>query len=236
MPDEAIDIRMIEVLRNYDTPTICNALELLDTRFRSGGFTVDPLVCAFPKLPPMVGFARTVTIRAGHKCARSDEDERRFLESYWDYVSDGSLPKVAVVQDLDDRHRGKGAMWGEVNSTIHKSLGCSGVITNGSVRDLRGIAPDFQLLAGSVAPSHAHVHYVHFNVDVTVAGLVFSNEDLVHADEHGAVVIPRELAGRIPDAAELIIRREKVVLDACRAPGFSVTDLKRAARASAQIH
>src|SRR5262245_47622051 len=152
----------LESLRSLDTPTVCNALEFLDPSFMSTGFTLDPLLCAFPKLPPMVGYAKTSTMRASRPGWRSGETETVFMESYVDYVAREPGPKIAVVQDLDDRQRGRGTIWGEVNTNIHKALGCLGVITNGSVRDLRAIAADFQLLAGSVGPSHAHGHWVDF--------------------------------------------------------------------------
>jgi regulator of RNase E activity RraA len=235
MTEHRLDLAVIESLRKYDTPTVCNALELLDSGFMAAGFTVDPLLCAFPKLPPMVGFAKTSTMRAGRPGSRMGQAEIEFMESYLDYVAQGPGPKIAVVQDLDDRHRGRGAMWGEVNTTIHKVLGCVGAITNGSIRDLRMIAPDFQLLAGSVGPSHAFGHFVDFGAEASVAGLVIGDGDLVHADEHGAVVIPLNLAMQVPRAAGLIIRREKVVLDFCRAPHFSLDGLKKAMRESDRL-
>jgi len=222
----------IEALRGFDTPTICNALELLDPRFMSEGFTLDPLICAFPSLPPMVGFAKTSTMRASGAGSRSAAADSDFMDSYLDYVARDPRPKIAVVQDLDGRQCGRGSLWGEVNTNIHKALGCRGVVTNGSIRDLRAIAPDFQLLAGSVGPAHAHGHWVDFADEVNVAGLIVRDGDLVHADEHGAVVIPSAFATRLPEAARLIMRREKVVLDICRSPAFSLDGLKKAIRES----
>src|SRR5262249_2517117 len=202
---------LIEALRKFDTPTICNGLELLNPGFMASGFTFEPLICAFPALPPMVGYARTATMRAGFPSGRDADTDADFMDDYLDHVSGGRGPKIAVVQDLDDRARGRGAIWGEVNTTIHKALGCVGTITNGAVRDLRMIAPNYQLLAGSIAPSHAFGHIVDFGRDVMIAGLAVRNGDLIHADEHGAVVVPVELAPKVPAAAELIVRREKVV-------------------------
>ena len=153
----------IDALRRFDTPTVCNALELLDPSFMSHGFTFEPLLCAFPKLPPIVGYAKTSTMRATRPGPRAGTAEADFMDSYVDYVARGGDPKIAVVQDLDGRQSGRGTIWGEVNTNVHKALGCLGAITNGSIRDLRLIAPDFQLLAGSVSPSHAHGHWVDFD-------------------------------------------------------------------------
>jgi regulator of RNase E activity RraA len=226
----------LEHLRTFDTPTICNALEVLDPKFRSQGYTLDPLVCVFPKLPPMVGYAKTATMRAMRPARRDKRAEDKIGAEYLDYVMSGTAPKIAVVQDLDGNQRGRGALWGEVNTTMHKAMGCVGVVTNGSVRDLRMIAPEFQLLAGSIGPSHAHDHLVGFGGEVNVAGMIVADGDLVHADEHGAVVIPHELARELPDAIALVTRREAVILKVCREPGFSVDKLKKVIAKSEQVH
>ena len=55
---------VLEALARYDTPTICNAMEIVAPERRLIGYTTKPLVCPFPDLPPMVGYARTVTIRS----------------------------------------------------------------------------------------------------------------------------------------------------------------------------
>jgi hypothetical protein len=95
-----------------------------------------------------------------------------------------------VIQDLDGPLVGFGAFWGEVQTTIHKGLGCLGVVTDGCVRDITMMAPGFQVLAGSITPSHAWVHLVDIGGAVNVGGMMVSDGDLIHADRHGAVVIP----------------------------------------------
>jgi regulator of RNase E activity RraA len=223
-------------LRKFDTPTICNALEVLDPAFRNLGFTQDPLVCAFPKLPPMLGYAKTATMRAMRPATLDKKAADKLNDAYLDYVGAGRGPKIAVVQDLDGAQRGRGALWGEVNTTMHQALGCVGVVTNGSVRDLRMIAPEFQLLAGSIGPSHAHDHMVDFGGEVNVAGMAVNDGDLVYADEHGAVVIPHALARKLPAAIDLCMRREAVILKVCREPGFTVDKLKQAIAKSEHVH
>ncbi|MEP7115283.1 MAG: RraA family protein, partial [Ilumatobacteraceae bacterium] len=143
-------------------------------------------------------------------------------------------PSVVVIQDLDEE-RGYGSFWGEVNSNIHKGLGCAGVITDGSVRDLPDIADGFQMWADRIGPSHAFVHVVDFSRSVTVAGMRVSDGDVIHADQHGAVVIPHAVCGEIKAAADLIGRRERVIITAAQQPGFDVEALRRAQRESAQI-
>jgi regulator of RNase E activity RraA len=193
------------------------------------------MVAADPKLPPICGLARTGTIRAAVPAARSKEDARAMRIAWYEYVARATLPTVVVIQDLDDTP-GTGAFWGEVQSNVHKALNCLGGVTNGSIRDLDMLAPGFQLLAGAVNPSHAYVHTVAFGQEVTVHGMHVAHEDVVHADRHGAVVIPHDAVRKIPAAIELLVRREKVILDMCRDPGFSVAKLREALQKADEIH
>jgi regulator of RNase E activity RraA len=62
------------------------------------------------------------------------------------------------------------------------------------------------------------------------------SDDLIHADQHGAIIIPADIAPRIPDAAELCGRRETPILDIARSKDFSLEKLKEALKRSAEIH
>ena len=225
----------LDALRRFDTPTICNALELVVPERRAKGFTTEPFVCADPTLPPMVGYARTAAIRAAEPPPQEAAAQRARRVAYYEYVARNPRPTITVIQDLDPRP-GFGAFWGEVNSSIHKGLGCLGVITNGSFRDLDDLAPGFQILGGKVGPSHAHVHIVGFGEPVNIYGMGVQDGDLIHADQHGAVVVPISAVAELPAAVEKVARREKVILDACRRPGFDIEALKRAMADAAEIH
>ncbi len=231
MTDYPFTIADLEVLKQWDTPTICNGLELLVPERRALGFTVEPMVAADRKLPPIVGLARTGTIRArekprGHVTDRMD---------WYDYVAATDLPTIAVLQDLD-AHEGFGAFWGEVQTTVHKALGAIGCVTNGSFRDLDMLAPGFQIIGGRVGPSHAHVHTVDYGKPVDVFGMQVVHDDVIHADFHGAVVIPAECVKQLPAAIDLVSRREKVILDLCASPDFSSAKLRDALKRAGEIH
>jgi regulator of RNase E activity RraA len=226
----------LKALRALDTPTVCNALELVAPERRALGFTVDHLYCARPELPPMVGFARTATIRASQPGDAAGPEMRKKRLAYYQYVAAGPAPAIAVIQDIDGPRRGFGAFWGEVNTAIHKGLGCLGCVTDGSIRDLDQIAPGFQLLADRVGPSHAHVHLVDFGAQVNVAGMQVRHGDLLHADRHGAVVIPFAVADKVAGAAALLQKREAVLLEAARKTGFNIDVLTRAMADADEIH
>jgi regulator of RNase E activity RraA len=226
----------LEALRAFDTPTICNALEIVVPARRALGFIRRPLVAPFAQLKPVCAFARTAIIRSREPHPRSREAMTELRLGYYAHIAETPLPSIAVIQDIDGPDSGFGAFWGEVQSNVHKGLGCVGVITDGSVRDLDAMAPEFFVLAGSVMPSHAHVHLVDFGGTVSVAGMVVSPNDVVHADRHGAVVVPLEAITKIPAACDLLARREKVLIDAARSPGFSVARLRQAFSEQEDIH
>ncbi len=221
----------LEALRAWDTPTICNGLELIVAERRAVGFTTVPLVAANRALAPMVGLARTGLIRAKEP-PRGDIPSR---EDWYDYVATADLPVVAVIQDIDDQP-GFGAFWGEVQSTVHLALGVAGCVTNGSFRDVDMLAPGFQIVGMGVVPSHAYVHMLRMGGEVKVAGMLAMHDDVIHCDYHGAVVIPSDAVRLLPAAIDLIMRREKVILDMARAPGFDAGRMRAALRQSGEIH
>src|SRR2546423_3713412 len=180
----------LEFLQSIDTPTVCNLVEIVAPERRGFGYTVRHLHCPFPELPPIVGFAKTVTFKAKGAVPLGEAGYMQKRLDYLDYVAGSPRPSIMVMEDLDGEHVGYGAFWGEVQSNVHKAVGCLGVVTNGSIRDIPAIAPDFQMLAGSIVPSHAYVHVVDFGIDVTVHGMAVKSGGLVHADRHGAGVVP----------------------------------------------
>ena len=231
MTDTPYTLADLETLKQWDTPTICNALEVVVPERRAIGFTIEPMVSTDREAPPIVGVARTGTIRAkepprGPVASRLD---------WFDYVADAAFPTIVVIQDLDDRP-GYGAFWGEVQSNLHKALGAVGCVTNGSFRDLGAWAKGFQMIGGRIGPSHAHVHLVEFGKPVNVFGMQVGHGDVVHADYHGAVVVPADCVRKLPPAVDLIARREKVILDICKARDFSVAKLRDAIKRAGEIH
>lgn len=227
---------LIADLQSIDTPTVCNALEGLVPDRRGHGYTTQPLVCVRPGLKPLVGIARTASIRAAHPNDLKGSEAGKVAVGYYAYIDEGAKPSIVVIQDIDGAQRGYGSYWGEVNSNIHKGLGCLGVITDGSVRDIPDIAEGFQMMADRIGPSHAFVHVADYGRPVTVAGMRVSDGDLVHADQHGAIVIPWDVAGQVKDAADLVARKERVVIEAAQEEGFDMARLLKAWGESAEIH
>ena len=225
----------LERLADWDTPTICNGLEVLDPDWRLSGYTIKAFTCLRPEAKPMVGYARTATMRTASKPTETADELLATRLGYYEYIDAGPKPSVVVVQDLDS-HPGRGALWGEVNTTIHQGLGALGVVTNGSIRDLADSAPGFQALAGQVGPSHAWNRVTSYSGTVEVHGMTVRDGDIIHADVHGAVVVPARLVKQLPETIGVIARREARILEEARKPGFDFARLKAAMADAADIH
>lgn len=228
--------KTLAALAKYDTPTMCNALELIDPRWRTQYFTSSPLVCQFPNAKPIVGYARTVKIRARQKSSLTGAPARKHRLDYYSYIeSGGPRPSIVVLQDMDEP-KGFGAFWGEVQSNIHKGLGALGLVTDGSIRDTHVWAKGFQALAGSVGPSHAWVHAVSFGEPVSIHGMEVVSGDIVHADRHGAVIVPASALGEIAKTVKMLVAREKVIISAAKKKGVTAAKLAKAFADADEIH
>jgi regulator of RNase E activity RraA len=233
--EQVLSSEVFAALAAVDTPTVCNAIELVLGRRTAERFTTQPVLAAHPSLPAFVGYARTGLIRSSQPAEESPETLRARRIAYYRYVAAQPDPAVVVLQDIDSRP-GLGAFWGEVNVAIHKGLGARGVLTNGSMRDLGAIDPGFQILAGSLSPSHAFVRIEAFDCPVEIFGLKVRPNDLLHADRHGAVIIDPQIAPELPRAIDLVTRKEAPVLKAARAPGFTVEKLIEAWSEVEDVH
>jgi regulator of RNase E activity RraA len=226
---------ILSALRVVDTPTVCNAIEEVLGSRQGAGYCRSPVVCADPSLPPIVGYARTAKICGGEPSKLSKAAQRDLRLAYYRYAATLPGPNVVVLEDTDPSP-GIGAFWGEVNTAIHKGLGVVGCLTNGSFRDLGMLASGFQIVGGSIMPSHAFVHITEIDVPVSVFGLGVRPGDLIHADRHGAVVIGADVVDRIAYGIDLTMRKEAPILRAARAPGFDLEALIRAWGDADDIH
>lgn len=210
---------LLDLLRRVDTPTVCNAIEVAQGRRGFVAFTRGTMLCSAPEGPPVVGYARTARIAAVEPPEEEPSVVRARRMEYYRSMASGPAPSVAVVEDADFPNC-VGAFWGEINATVHRGFGLSGALTNGVMRDLGDMPRDFPVIAGSIGPSHGFVHVRAVGVPVTVFGLAVSPGDLVHADRHGAVVVPPEVVPVLHDAIEKLRATERLILDPARQAGF----------------
>ena len=213
------DTALIELMRSVDTPTICNAIEVAQGKRGFDGFTRGTPVASHPQASAIVGYARTAKLSALAPPTEPPETIRARRMAYYRYMAEAPKPALAVIEDLDWPDC-IGAYWGEINTTVHKGLGLAGALTNGVLRDLGDLPDGFPVVAGSVGPSHGFVHIREIDTPVRVFGLEVRPGDLVHADRHGAVVVPSDVIPELAAAIGKLLETEKIVLEAARAPGF----------------
>jgi regulator of RNase E activity RraA len=204
----------LELLRKYDTPTICNVVELYDLRPRTAGYTDARIQACYPKLPPMVGYASTALFRSAAP-PRSGGAYSGLVEQV---ASFAELPGPAVVvfQDLDSPVAS--ATFGEVMCTTYKAFGAVGLITSGAGRDLDQVEPlHFPCFSNGTICAHGYCHIPAINVPVHVGGVAIHPGDLLHGDRNGVTTIPHEIASEVAHACAEYMAAEAVVLDYLKA-------------------
>ena len=218
-------------LQSWDTPTICNALDVAAPDRRAIGFTTRPLV-PIGIHGSVCGYVKTAKISGKNKPLDNAAEIRT---SYYKYISEKLKPSIVLIEDIDNPE-GFGAFWGEVNSAIHLGLGIKGLVTNGVVRDLDQWANGFAALAGSIGPSHAFTQVLEYSTEVNIYGLQAHDSDIIHFDKHGAVIIPKEVVQLLPSIIEIQMNKESFILEAARSPDFDINKLLLAMKNAAEIH
>jgi len=220
-------------LRRYDTPTICNLIELFDIRPRNVGYMDARISASFPELLPMVGFAATATFRAG--APPRGGDVYAGMEMQVERFGELAGPAVVIFQDLDSPS--VAATFGEVMCSVYKGFGAAGLITSGSGRDLDQVrAIDFPVFTGGTCCSHGYSHIPQIHIPVHVGGMAVYPNDLLHADRNGVTTIPIEIVAELVQIADAFVAAEQVVLDAVRAEAPTPAQLREArAESQAQI-
>ena len=211
-------ISLLNLLQSVDTPTVCNAIEVAQGKRGFNDFTRGTMLASDTK-GVIVGYAVTAQIAAIEPPTEAVSVIRERRMSYYKAMSENVKPSIAVVEDLDYPNC-IGAFWGEVNTTIHKGFGMSGALTNGVMRDLGDMAEGFPVVAGSIGPSHGFVHVRSVNQPINIFGMNINSGDLVHADRHGAVVVPTDVIDDLETSILKMQETERLVLDPARKKGF----------------
>src|SRR3954469_18087004 len=206
---------VLEKLARYDTPTICNVIELFEVRPNTAGYMDGRIRADFPEMGPMVGFAATATFRSA---VVPQKGSYVALEAQVEQFASLAGPSVVVFQDLDDP--AVAATFGEVMCSTYKAFGSAGLITSGGGRDLLQVrALGFPVFSGSTICSHAYCQTLDVGQPVRVGGLVVHTGDLLHGDANGVTNIPLELAAEVGDVAAEFVEAENHMLDYVKATG-----------------
>lgn len=213
-------------LKRWNTPTIYNGWEQITQHdITQAGFNREPLTDYMPEMGPMVGYAVTVKFEPSKK-AHVDANPNAWSK-YREYVASIEGPKIVIVEDMDKPDL-IGAFWGEVNSNIHKALGCVGTIIDGAIRDVDEMKnAGFKALARGMCVGHAFSVPVEWNCEVEVFGRSIQPGQLIHADKHGFLAIPPEDEEALLDASVFMDKNEcNTLIPAARsASGKSIQNI-----------
>lgn len=210
----------LDALRQFDTPTIANAIELFEVRPCNQGFMDGRIGAMFPDLPPAVGFAATASFRSDAPPVGGDAygDLLRQVEVFEELPG----PPMVVFQDLDDPP--VGATFGEVMCSVYKAFGAVGLVTSGGGRDLEQVRKlGFPVFAGSTICAHGYCHMLHLGLPVRVGGLTVRQGELLHGDANGVLAVPREIASELPGVASEFVAAERIILDYVQSEGEKTT-------------
>lgn len=222
---------VLRKLREFDSPTICNVIELFDVRPRNVGYMDARIKCAFPELPPMVGFALTTSFRSDSPPRGGDVYGG--MDKQVEHFANLPGPAVVVFQDLDDP--AVAATFGEVMCTTYQTFGAAGLITSGAGRDMNQVHDiKFPVFTNGAIASHGYCHMLNIGVPVRVGGLTVHVGDLLHGDANGVTNIPLEIAAEVADASYEFVAAEKFVMDYLRGDGPKTVAGFRESRAAYQ--
>jgi regulator of RNase E activity RraA len=222
------DRTYFDLLRQYDTPTVLNVIELFDVRPRSEGYLGPEIKALFPEMPPIVGYATTATFQSAEP-PRSGAAYSGFVEQVALFEKEIPWPRIVVFQDTDPQPAG--ATFGEVMCSTYKAFGCVGLITSGAARDLDQVRRlGFPCWASGVIASHAYCRVVDVHVPVVVGGQRIEPGDVLHADLNGVAVIPGGIVAAVALGAKLFTEAEEEVLGYLRKPSPTADGLRDAQR------
>jgi 4-hydroxy-4-methyl-2-oxoglutarate aldolase len=200
----------LKLLAQYDTPTICNVIELFDVRPRNTGYMDGRIRACFPEMPPIVGYASTATFRGAF--ARTEGSVYGSLDEQIEIFATLPGPPVVVFQDLDDP--AVAATFGEIMCSSYQRFGAQGLITSGAARDLDQVRRiGFPVFSNGAICSHGYSQFVSIHTPVRVGGVAVHPGDLLHADANGVTTIPPEIASEVAHAAAEYVAAEAVILD-----------------------
>lgn len=215
---------VLNALREFDSPTVSNAIEAFGVRDLTEGYASMELRCQFPDLEPMVGYAVTCVAES----TRPGPKRPTGLHELFDVLAEAPKPAVVVIAHVDS-DRPRSCVGGDMIFTAYRRLGVVGVVTDGGVRDLAGVrqrTPDLQVFAPGTVVSHGTMTRIDMSVPVSVCGMTINPGDLLHGDQTGLVKVPVDIAEKIVARAHEVRAEEEGMFRFLEGPDVSVDGLK----------
>lgn len=214
---------IITFLKTIDTPTVCNAIELLKVRSGAEGFTSNAVKCLYPELGPMVGYAVTVQMET---VTQMEPRDPNITMKFYEAIEASPNPVVIVIQEIG-AYKEFAAHSGDVMTTLVQNFGAVGLITDCNVRDFNEVKPlGFHTFAAGLSASHVNCRIAAVGVPVQVHGMTVRTGDIVHGDINGLVQVPREKIEELPEKIAEVRKTEQDLMARVREGGFTLDDLR----------
>ena len=214
---------IISYLKTIDTPTVCNAIELLGVRPATENFTSNGIKCLYPELGSMVGYAVTVQMETVTQMLPRDP---KITMEFYELLAETPNPSVIVIQEIGG-YREFASHSGDVMTTLVKNFGAIGLVTDCNVRDFNEVkALNFHTFAAGTSPSHVNCRIANVGVPVQVHGMTVRTGDIIHGDINGLVQIPKEKLDELPAAIDEVRKNEQNLMARVNAGGFTLDDLR----------
>ena len=225
MSDKGLSKEAIEQLRKYDSPTVCNVIELFDVQPRDTGYMDDRIKASYPEMPPMIGYVCTATRRCA--AGAREHDSEFSLTQQIETFDALPGPPVLVYQDLETPS--VAATFGDMMCKSFQTFGAVGLITSGCGRDVDQVRElGFSVFTNGSNPSHGYGYTSSMGLPVYVGGITVIPGDLLFGDSNGVTTIPNEIADEVPQACEDYAACEAAVLNYLGQPGATLEGLAQA--------
>ncbi len=214
---------IISYLKTIDTPTVCNAIELLEVRPAIENFTSGKIKCLYPELGPMVGYAVTVQMET---VTQMEPRDPNITMQFYELLAASPNPSVIVIQEIG-AHSEFASHSGDVMATLVKNFGAIGLVTDCNVRDFNEVKPlGFHTFAAGTSPSHVNCRIANVGVPVQVHGMTVRTGDIIHGDINGLVQVPTEKIDELPEKIAHVRKTEQDLIARVNAGGFTLDDLR----------
>lgn len=208
MSQKKSDAELMELLKEFDTPSITNVLASyphnketclgLYDPWTVNWYTDQSIKCIYPELGRMVGHVVT----AVYGMPDPSYTRLTFMDILKAVDATDKPAVLCIRQDFPEHIKNKNGLAGGNMVTALKSLGCIGILSDGPSRDvdeIRGL--DFQYMLTGVSPGHGTFAVKAINVPVNICGMDVCPGEIVHMDENGAVKLPRNQLRNVYDKA-----------------------------------
>jgi len=179
--------KIIQELGDFDTALLANTIGYIDATPAHELYMAGSIQSATPALGPTVGVAITCEMDTSSPGNKAD------VAGYWEQLeqmSESALPTVWVVKAVGSRPDHECIIGDGMAKTL-SAVGCVGLVTDGGVRDIKGLlSVPFAVYCRGKTIHHTALRVKRINVPVEIGGITIRPGDVIHANDEGVIRIP----------------------------------------------